>query len=305
MQSRVPKLFAYTFLLFALAGSGCLAYAYFIEPARLVVKHDTILINGLDPAFDGLRIVMLGDIHGGSNDVTEEKLRYIVAKVNEQDADMIVMLGDYVSEVNDTFAKPGTPLKMPVATIAENLKGLNARHGVFAVLGNHDGFHSDEAIDAAFTALGYNVLRNEVAAVEHNGSRLRLLGFKDHLQLNKAWKETSADAKQLLAESGTGQVIALEHSPDIMPIITGELSISPDLKLVLAAHTHGGQVWFPLLGRPIIPSTFGQKFAYGHIRENDVDLYVTSGIGTSVLPIRWMVPPEIVVLAIKAKPPPD
>jgi predicted MPP superfamily phosphohydrolase len=83
-------------------------------------------------------------------------------------------------------------------------------------------------------------------------------------------------------------------------MITGKLSISPDLKLILAAHTHGGQVWFPIIGAPIVPSTFGQKYSYGHIVENDVDLFVTSGIGTSILPIRFMVPPEIVVLTLRS-----
>jgi predicted MPP superfamily phosphohydrolase len=83
-----------------------------------------------------------------------------------------------------------------------------------------------------------------------------------------------------------------------MPVITGDLSISDDLKLVLAAHTHGGQVWFPVLGTPIVPSSYGQKYSYGHVKENGVDMFVTSGVGTSVLPIRFMMPPEIVVLTI-------
>ena len=86
-----------------------------------------------------------------------------------------------------------------------------------------------------------------------------------------------------------------------MPAITGDLSISNDLRLVIAAHTHGGQVWLPIFGRPIVPSTFGQKYAYGHVKEKGVDLFVTSGIGMSVLPFRFMVPPEIAVLTIRSE----
>ena len=86
-----------------------------------------------------------------------------------------------------------------------------------------------------------------------------------------------------------------------MPVITGELSISPSLKLILAAHTHGGQVWLPIFGTPVVPSTFGQKYAYGHVKENGVDMFVTSGVGTSVLPIRFMMPPEIAVLTIRSE----
>src|SRR5207248_10178517 len=101
-------------------------------------------------------------------------------------------------------------------------------------------------------------------------------------------------AKKVLEENDQGgDVIVLEHSPDILPVITGDLSISPDLKLILAGHTHGGQVWFPVLGSLIVPSSYGQRYAYGHVYENNVDMFVTTGIGTSILPIRFMVPPEI------------
>ena len=102
-----------------------------------------------------------------------------------------------------------------------------------------------------------------------------------------------------MSTTGTDDVIVLEHSPDILTVVAGEYSISPDLRLILAAHTHGGQVWLPVLGRLIIPSGFGQKYAYGHIFDKGVDMFVTSGIGTSVLPLRFMVPPEIAVLTIR------
>lgn len=290
----------YLFPLFGVVGLALLFYAYFIEPQRLVVKHDTLKIKDWDPAFDGLKIVMLSDIHGGSNYVTEEKFQEVVRTVNEQQPDLVVMLGDYVSEIREDDPAARGQLKMPIETIAENLRGIKASYGVFAVLGNHDGWYDDGKVASAFTAVGYKVLQNEIAAIEKDGSRLRILGLKDHLKLTKGWKATSDELKQVAATGGTGQIIALEHSPDLMPVITGQLSISDDLRLVLSAHTHGGQVWMPIFGRPVVPSTFGQKYAYGHIRENNVDLYVTSGIGMSVLPIRFLVPPEIVVLTIKA-----
>jgi predicted MPP superfamily phosphohydrolase len=73
------------------------------------------------------------------------------------------------------------------------------------------------------------------------------------------------------------------------------------VRLILAGHTHGGQVCLPIIGCPVIPSSYGQKYAYGHVRENNVDMFITTGIGTSILPVRFNVPPEIAVLKIYAE----
>lgn len=283
-----------------MAAIGLLAYSYFVEPHRLVVNTADLNIERLDPAFDGLKIVAIGDIHGGSNGVDETKLDRVVAAANEQDADVVVLLGDYVCYgYVYTFPKPNRPL-MDVGLIARKLGGLRAKYGVFAVMGNHDGWHGDKHVAGELTSAGLRVLQNEVAVIEHNGKPLRLFGTLDHLKMQKAWKETSADLRTIVEASGSGDIIILQHSPDVFPIVTGELSISKELRLMLAAHTHGGQLWLPILGRPGIPSSFGQKYAYGHVRENDVDLYVTGGIGTSVLPFRFMVPPEIAVITLRA-----
>jgi predicted MPP superfamily phosphohydrolase len=192
-------------------------------------------------------------------------------------------------------------LKMPMTEIADNLKGLQAKYGVFAVLGNHDGFYGDAEITAELERVGIDVLQNEIRIIEKDNQKFRILGLKDHLKLN-SWQTFDSDVRTVLAQSEqVGDIIVLEHSPDILDILQYYKTLGSDLKLMLAGHTHGGQIWFPIIGSPIVPSSYGQKYAFGHVKENNVDMFVTTGIGTSVLPFRFLVPPEIGVVTVSAE----
>lgn len=269
-------------------------WAFWYEPSSLTVKNYDLKIAKWNPAHNNLKIAAISDIHGGSNFITEEKIRRVVEKANEQNPDLIVLLGDFVSE----YHSDPTLLKMPMPTIADNLVGLKAKYGVFAVIGNHDYDYNPAIVKAELERVGIRVLDGEAASVSVNGENLIVLGLPEIIRY-ASWEKYSNDAKMALAKTeGKGSVLALIHNPDAIVMTTGKLLIDENLRLVLAGHTHGGQVRLPFIGSPVVPSNFGQKYALGLIKENNIDLFVTTGVGTSILPVRFGVPPEISVLTI-------
>ncbi len=286
------------FLLTFAIGVLLLGYSYFIEAHRLVINDVTIPVHQLDPAFEGLRIVAISDIHGGSHGVDEARLRQIVDEINNLDADVVVILGDFVSQLDEDKPAHERSLRMDPAVIAENLRGILAKDGVFAVLGNHDGWYDNKQIAGELTNVGIRVLQNEIAVIERNGKRLRIFGMRDHLHMG-TWATFQNDMQRATAGYDTaGDLIVLQHSPDVFAAVNAMNTFGEPFKLMIAGHTHGGQIRFPILGSPIVPSSFGQKYSAGVIREKDKTLFVTSGIGMSILPFRFMVPPEIAVLTL-------
>lgn len=274
----------------------CFAYGYFIEPYWLRVNETEIRIEGWDTAFDGLKITAVSDLHAGFHPVDHAMLRRVVDTVNQTEPDVIVLLGDFVSNHREM-----SQVRMPAAEIASGLTGLKARLGVFAVLGNHDGFYDTDLLAGEFEKAGIRVLQDEVSVIEQNGKKLRIFGMIDHLHMG-GWKDFNLKKRRALATApAEGQIIVLQHGPDIFPAINALNTFGEPYKLMLSGHTHGGQIRFPILGAPMVPSSFGQKYTQGHITENGKHLFVTTGVGNSILPFRFMSPPEIAVLTIRTE----
>lgn len=261
--------------------TGLGLWAFWIEPARVTVRHVSLQIPQWHAEHREMRIAVLTDLHVGAPHVGVEKLRRVVERTNAERPDLILLLGDFVIDdvVGGKFVEP--------EAIAGVLKGLRATHGAVAVLGNHDWWNDGVRIGNALKGAGITILENETLRIEHNGRSLWLIGLAD------LWTRRPDIAGSLRQVSGDDDpVILLTHNPDVFPEVPARVA------LTLAGHTHGGQVCLPLVGRPVVPSKFGQRYAMGHVVEDGRHLFVSGGVGTSIIPVRFRVPPEIVLLTL-------
>jgi uncharacterized protein len=272
---------------------GLALYSYHVGARDFVVVEETLTVPNWSSGLDGFKIVAVSDIHSGSNYAPEERLRYMVEQVNAQNADIVVLLGDYVSEskldrrrINLPEGETGSELRMPVEQFAEIFGGMRARYGVFAVIGNHDNWHNGRKITNELERYGINVLENETAQVTVEGETVRLWGIED------LWKNRRVPLDPFSRLAEKRNVIALTHNPDSV------LQMPPGFSILFAGHSHGGQFNWPLFG-PIAAVNDG-RFMDGHAVVDGKHVYVTSGVGTSVIPFRFRVPPEIAVITLRS-----
>jgi predicted MPP superfamily phosphohydrolase len=279
-MTRSRKLWALGLALGAIF-TGLGLWAFYLEPSSLVTRRVTLQIPGWPQEQRGLRIAVLADLHVGSPYWGTEKLKLVVARTNEERPDLVVLLGDYVIQgvVGGRFVAP--------ERIAEGLKDLRAPLGVVAVLGNHDWNLDGVRVTRALQKVGIVVLENQAWQISNKGYSFWIGGIADAMTRVPKIPET------LQQVNDPSPVILIAHNPDIFPEVPGRVN------LTIAGHTHGGQVDLPLVGRLIVPSDYGQRFAYGHIVEEGRHLFVSSGIGTSIIPVRFRVPPEIVILTLE------
>ena len=254
--------------------------AFWWEPSSLRLTHYDVALDV--PKLKGLRIAVISDLHGGAPFITTQKIDQVVAMTNGAHPDLILLTGDYV--IQGVLGGH----RMPVTTIVAHLKPLAAPLGVYAVIGNHDRWESVPEVTQAFERGGIPVLENAPVQFRRGKDVITLIGVGDHYT-------GGSDVKQAMAGvPGEAQALCFTHSPDVFP------DLPKTCALTIAGHTHGGQVWLPILGRIAVAhqSIYGQRYAIGVIRENGKTLFVSPGIGTSGLPVRFRVPPEVSLVTI-------
>ena len=266
---------------------GAFGYSLLWEPGRLRITRRTFAIRDLPPSLDGLRLAQVSDLHHGPW-LSMERVRDVVRQTNALGADMILLTGDYVYE-SPQYIEPA------VGALAE----LKAKIGVVGILGNHDWWDRGVPMKNAFARNGLPLIDNSRliltpgrSLVREAGEGLCIAGVGD------LWEDVP-DYRAALSKLPPGMPrLLLAHNPDAAedPLFLGG---KHRVDLMISGHTHGGQVWIPGIGSPIIPSRFGQKYASGLVQGPGCPVFISRGIGLSGLPIRFGVPPEIVVMELR------
>jgi predicted MPP superfamily phosphohydrolase len=252
-----------------------------------VVRRETVRIPGLAPAFQGFRIGQITDVHVGPF-VDTEYLRRAVEAMNEAGCDLHVMTGDLIDDLEQL---PGTMAALAATT---------ARHGLWAVLGNHEHWRGARAVVRAYEAIAkqgakVRLLVDESAAVEHAGARLELVGV-DFPMVRRPFGATKQERMLASVEKAFREVTAadlvlcLAHHPDFF-----DHASARGAHLTLAGHTHGGQVG--ILGLPVLGFAF--KYMVGRFQDAGRHLYVSRGTG-HWMPFRIGMPAEVTILTLEA-----
>jgi predicted MPP superfamily phosphohydrolase len=267
---------------------GTTAYAAMEAATGLVVTSYALMPPGW-PAGRRLTIAVIADLHAGGPNMGIARVAQVVDTVNTLQCDLTVILGDYfathrfVTEV------------VPPSAWAGELARLRAPLGVYAILGNHDWWFALDATRAALGRVRMPVMENDAVLLGPPGRHFWLAGLGDQIayRLGHGQFRGVDDLPGTLKKVTTDDpVILLVHEPDIFTQVPARVS------LTLAGHTHGGQIRLPLIPPVWAPSQYGARFAYGHIVERGRHMIVSGGLGTSKVPLRLGVTPEILRITL-------
>jgi uncharacterized protein len=294
-KGRGPDAIAWTIIIGVSAAWGLGIRAFLWEPGTLEIRRVDIASRTWTGA--PLRIGVISDTHMGAPHQSVARLTSIVRQMNAQRPDIIVLLGDYAGRHEPAELRSDAERSVVMSGLPP-LGQLDAPLGVWAVLGNHDWWYDGEAIEKGLEAEGIRVLENERNLILRpgvNGSdgqvggAFWLAGLADYD--SKRMKPSYSEALQDI--EGSDPILVLSHWPDVFAAAPGNVA------LTIAGHSHCGQVNLPLLGRLIHASHGSEKWPCGLYEERGRKLYVTGGVGVSILPVRFLQPPEIAVITIR------
>lgn len=245
----------------------------------LVVTEKELAVSGLAPAFDGLTIAQVSDVHFGQRLEMENYLRGIQELVAQLDADIVVLTGDFVDRRRD------------IARSVQYHAGFRGRIGTFAVLGNHDYWtHPGRLLDTLAKTHIRWIGGGERRVLKRNARRLVITGT------DYPWSHQQPDWRRLVRRETGDAVILLSHTPDNAPA-----AAKHGASLILSGHNHGGQFCLPIAGPFVCPSRYGLRFAEGTHRVGvDSMVNVSRGVGVSSGGIRILCKPEICLLTLRA-----
>ncbi len=273
-----------TFRALLVLAIAALLWAFVWEPGRLLERDYELALPRWSPACDGLRVDVVADLHTGSPHNGLDKLDRIVDRLVASDADAVLLAGDYVI-LSVLFGE-----YVPAERIAPRFARLARAKPVYAVLGNHDWWKGGARVRRAFEAAGVTVLENASATVRLGDCRFAIAGIGDK------WEGRPAPRRAFAGLPDGVPVLALTHNPELFPDVPSRAA------LTVSGHTHGGQLGIPWPGDPPLPAKIGGHYLTGHLVERGQHLFVSSGIGTSILPFRFGMPPEISRLTLRREP---
>jgi predicted MPP superfamily phosphohydrolase len=254
-----------------------LGWCYWSAIATPTVREARVELPGFPAGQAPVRVALLSDFHVQGPDMPPERVARIVAQVNALQPDLVLIAGDFAGDrtlVSHSYSTAET-----VAPLA----GLRAPLGVIAVLGNHDYWRNGQEMRDALVRVHVRVLQNQAV----QAGPLVIGGLDDQRTGHNRDNQTYSSMRAL-----AGARVLLSHSPD--PFAT----LPPDIGLMLAGHTHCGQIRLPLFGALTNDSAYGERYACGYIEQNGRKLIVTAGLGASILPLRLLAPPDLWVVTI-------
>lgn len=252
--------------------------AFLVEPNRLSTTRREIYIKKLPPELEGFTIGQLSDFHY-KPDKDHALMEKVVSAVNAEQVDFLALTGDYITD-DASVLDP----------LMEHIAKLEAKFGAAAIMGNHDGWTSTHGIfKRSFEKQGIPFLINQNTQIDIKGTPLHIAGT------DYVWLGNPDAPKTLKGIPNDSPVIALVHEPDYFD----DMRAVRNIDLQLSGHTHGGQCRVPFIGYAPVKVDFGEKYVYGHYQQENSQIFVSRGTGTSGMRVRFACPPEFVVLTLK------